>query len=106
MQDIDAGFKSGEHYSDRKRLLTREDDELVTKTLDSGLGVGMDWEILNHKRVNEGRSKVDETTVHRSDHIEFGDSCHNRPLNKQDQRTRKGIHHIHPITLTTVCSKW
>ena len=91
VQDIDARFKSGAYRSVRKRLLTREDDELVVKTLDVSLGVEMDWEILNHKRVKEGRLKVDETTVRRSAHSAFGGSCHKRPLRKTGSTDKERV---------------
>ena len=88
-QDIDAGFKEGAGRSGRKCILSRQDNEIISTTLNAGLGIEMTWEIINQKRTAEGKQTVDESTVRRAAHTFFGGVCHNRPLKKTGSKDRK-----------------
>ena len=88
--DIDAGVKVGATNSGRHAKLTREENELLAKTLSAGFGIDMTTEIVNQHRIKAGKSSVDESTIRRSAHKVFNGVCHNRPMRKTGSKAKTG----------------
>jgi len=100
LHDIDAGPKLNAHLSGRKQLLNLAENKLVAKVLAQSLGLHLTLCIVNQKRVNAGKAKVNKVTILRAARRKFGGRCHNHQTKKLATRTTAGVFAVCVINLS------